>query len=370
MVVAVEEAVVVAEVAAGVVVAEAAVASHDLDGGTSRRDHAADHPAHSSGATVMKIRTSKSAFAGPRANRLCSLVVLALVCLLIPSVSTPGQSQGQETFDSSDAAVAAFTTALGAGDMEAARRVLGSGISTFTSGDAVQDKNEVGRLGMAVKEQVRPVNINAKHIVLYIGSLNWPFPIPLVQNASGKWYFDTAAGREEYLNRRIGRNELSTMATLHALAKAQIEYAAEDRDGDGVIEYAQKLLSTAGTKDGLHWPAAQGEAQSPVGDLVANLRDEGYVAGSQSYRGYRYGLITKQGPAAIGGAKEYLADGNLVRGFAIVAYPVSWGSSGIMTFMIGPDGRIFEKNLGPKTAELAPVLDSFNPDSTWKLSVE
>lgn len=318
----------------------------------------------------MNFRTSNPAFTGPRANRLGSLAVLALACLLIPSVSTPAQSANAELFDSSDAAIAALQSALEASDMDATRRVLGSGITTFTSGDAVQDKNEVGRLGKAMTEQVRPVNINAKHIVLYIGALNWPFPIPLMQNADGKWYFDTAAGREEYLNRRIGRNELSTMATLHALAKAQIEYAAEDRDGDGVNEYAQKFLSSPGTKDGLHWHASEGEAKSPIGALVANLRDEGYVAGSQSYRGYRYGLITKQGAAAIGGAKEYLVDGNLVRGFAVVAWPVSWGSSGIMTFMIGPDGRIFEKNLGPKTADLAPALDTFNPDSSWKLSVE
>ncbi|MGB5038789.1 MAG: DUF2950 domain-containing protein [Blastocatellia bacterium] len=318
----------------------------------------------------MNIRTSRPAFAGCRANRLYGFAVLVLACLLVPTVSATAQIPNQESFDSSDAAVAAFTAALGAGDMEAARRVLGTDISSFTSGEAEQDKNEIQRLSKAVKDQVRPVNINAKRVVLFIGALNWPFPIPLLQNAAGKWYFDTAAGREEYLNRRIGRNELSTMATLNALAKAQVEYAAEDRDGDGVIEYAQKLLSTAGTKDGLYWPAAEGEAKSPVGELVATLRDEGYVSGSRSYRGYRFGLITKQGPAAIGGAKEYLADGNLVRGFAIVAYPVSWGSSGIMTFMIGPDGRVFEKNLGPKTAELAPALDTFNPDKSWKLSVE
>lgn len=320
----------------------------------------------------MKNRKSYPAYAGHRTHGLSCLVVLMLAFLafVLPSAPTLAQDQNPENYESSDAAIAALQSALEAGDMEAVRRVLGSGIKTFTSGDAVQDKNEVGRLAKAVKEQIRPVNINAKHIVLYIGALNWPFPIPLMQNADGKWYFDTAAGREEYLNRRIGRNELSTMATLHALANAQIEYAAEDRDGDGVLEYAQKFLSSPGTKDGLHWAAAEGEARSPVGELVANLRDEGYVAGSQSYRGYRYGLITKQGAAAIGGAKEYLVDGNLVRGFAVVAWPVSWGSSGIMTFMIGPDGRIFEKNLGPKTPELAPALDTFNPDPSWKLSVE
>ena len=318
----------------------------------------------------MNFRTSNPVFAGRHAHRLCSLVVLALAFLLVPSAPTFGQSPNPESYDSSDAAIAALKSALEAGDMDAARRVLGSGISTFTSGDAVQDKNEVGRLGKAVKEQIRPVNVNAKHIVLFIGSLNWPFPIPLMQNADGKWYFDTAAGREEYLNRRIGRNELRTMASLHAVAKAQIEYAAEDRDGDGVLEYAQKLLSTPGTRDGLHWVAAEGEPESPIGDLVASLRDEGYVASSPSYRGYRYALLKSQGPAAIGGAKEYLADGNVVRGFAVIAWPVSWGSSGIMTFVIGPDGRIFEKNLGPKTAELAPALDTFNPDKSWKLSVE
>lgn len=318
----------------------------------------------------MSIRTLNPAIGGRRANRLSSIVVLALVFLFVPSAPTLAQGSNPELYDSSDAAIAALRSAFEAGDMDAARRVLGSGISTFTSGEAVQDKNELQRLGKAVKEVVRPVNINAKHIVLFIGSLNWPFPIPLMQNADGKWYFDTAAGREEYLNRRIGRNELSTMATLHAVAKAQIEYASEDRDGDGVIEYAQKFLSTPGSKDGLYWAAAEGEPKSPVGELVATLRDEGYVAGSQSYRGYKYGLISKQGTAAVGGAKEYLVDGNLVRGFAIVAYPVSWGSSGIMTFMIGPDGRIFEKNLGPKTAELAPALDTFNPDKSWRLSEE
>lgn len=318
----------------------------------------------------MSIRTLKPAFGGRRANRLSSIAVLALVFLFVPSAPTLAQGSNPELYDSSDAAIAALKSAFEAGDMDAARRVLGSGISTFTSGDAVQDKYEVGRLGKAVKEQLRPVNINAKHIVLFMGALNWPFPIPLVENAAGKWYFDTAAGREEYLNRRIGRNELSTMATLHAVAKAQIEYASEDRDGDGVIEYAQKFLSTAGSKDGLYWAAAEGEPKSPVGELVATLRDEGYVAGSPSYRGYRYALLTSQGPAAVGGAKEYIVDGNLVRGFAIVAWPVSWGSSGIMTFLIGPDGRIFEKNLGPKTAELAPAIDKFNPDASWRLSDE
>ena len=314
----------------------------------------------------MNIRSRKPAFAGRRGP--CRLAVLAFAFLLVPSMSALAQSPNPELYDSSDAAIAALTSALEAGDMEAVRRVLGSGISTFTSGDAVQDKNEIGRLGKAVKEQLRPVNIDAKRIVLYIGSLNWPFPIPLVQNGAGKWFFDTAAGREEYLNRRIGRNELSTMASLHAVVKAQIEYASEDRDGDGVMEYAQKLLSTPGMKDGLHWVAAEGEPKSPIGDLVASLRDEGYTSGSPSYRGYRYALLTSQGPTAVGGAKEYIVDGNLVRGFAVVAWPVSWGSSGIMTFMIGPDGRVFEKNLGPKTAELAPAIVKFNPDASWRLS--
>ncbi|MBK6426940.1 MAG: DUF2950 domain-containing protein [Blastocatellia bacterium] len=318
----------------------------------------------------MKIRKSNTLTAFPTANLLRGAALLALVCLLLAPGRALAQDPAQDTYDSVDAAVAAFTGVFDTGEREPLRKVLGPALATFTSGDEVQDKTELKRLDKAVKERVRTVMIDKKRAVLYIGALNWPFPIPLVQNAAGKWYFDTVAGREEYLNRRIGRNELSTMATLHAVAKAQLEYANEDRDGDGIIEYAQKFVSTPGSKDGLHWTVAEGEPKSPVGDLVATLRDEGYGAEAKSYRGYRFALLLKQGPAAIGGAKEYLVDGNLVRGFAIVAWPVSWGSSGIMTFMIGPDGRVFEKNLGPKTAELAPALDTFNPDKSWKLSVE
>lgn len=318
----------------------------------------------------MMNRRFTSTVVSLRARALSGVAALALVCFLVPSGHVLAQDAGQDTYESADAAIAAFTTVFQAGEVEPMRKVFGSAISTFTSGDDVQDKTEIAKVSKAVKENVRSAMINPKHAVLYIGALNWPFPIPLVQNAAGRWYFDTAAGREEYLNRRIGRNEIATMGSLHAIANAQIEYAAEDRDGDGVIEYAQRFLSSEGLKDGLFWRTAEGEPKSPVGELVATLKDEGYVAGSASYRGYRYALLTSQGPAAVGGTKEYLVDGNLVRGFAVVAWPVSWGASGVMTFMIGPDGRIFEKNLGPKTGELATAMKTFNPDSSWKLSKE
>lgn len=317
------------------------------------------------------MKTRKQTVSINRAARNWT-IALAFVALLAQPCSTAlGQSTGQDTYDSLDAAVEAFKGAFGTpvSSVPGPRtRIFGTEFTSFSSGEAAQDNAELAKLDKAVKEVVRPVMINPKHAVLFIGALNWPFPIPVIQNAAGKWFFDTAAGREEYLNRRIGRNELSTMETLRTCARAQVEYAAEDRDGDGVLEYAQKYLSTDGTKDGLYWPSSAGESMSPIGALIAGAMDEGYVAGQKSYHGYRYAILTSQGAAAAGGAKDFLVDGNMVRGFALLAYPVSWGSSGVMTFVVGPDGRVFERNLGPSTPEAAAAITTYNPDASWKLS--
>ncbi len=296
------------------------------------------------------------------------LVLLALACLALPTGKALAQAPEQTTYETSDAAVAAFTAAFTAADLEAIKPIFGPELAGFASGELVQDKNDLMKVSEAVKKNVRPVTVNPKRVVLYLGPLSWPFPIPIVQNAAGRWYFDTISGREEYLNRRIGRNELATIDSLGALVEAEVEYASEDRDGDGVIEYAQKIFSTEGTKDGLYWPTADGEPPSPLGEIIAAARAEGYVGGAKSYHGYHYVILTKQGAAAVGGAKDYIVDGSMVRGFAAIAYPISWGASGIMTFMVGPDGIVYEKNLGPKTEELAAAITEYNPDKTWKVS--
>ena len=264
-----------------------------------------------------------------------------------------------------------------------ARRVRGKGQVRAVAHDVASEEG-LGALGLERLEAdhdrlvARPARETEDALVAGLAQVgdhivvDVDVTIPIVKNAAGKWYFDTVSGREEYLNRVIGRNELATILVMQVFSEAETEYATEDRDGDGVLEYAQKIRSSEGAKDGLYWPTAEGEPGSPLGEFAASARAEGYTAkgenASKSYHGYVYRVITKQGPAAVGGAKDYVVDGNMVHGFAAIAYPVNWGASGIMTFMIGPDGRVFEKNLGPKTEELATAITEFNPDKSWRQS--
>ena len=199
-----------------------------------------------------------------------------------------------------------------------------------------------------------------------IGREDWPLPIPIVQK-DGQWQFDTAAGRQEILARRIGRNELAAIQVALAYVDAQYDYANLTRDGAQSV-YAQKFFSSPGKKDGLYWPAAQGETDSPLGSAVAAATAVGYrVGGARTpFHGYYYKILTRQGAAAPGGAVDYIVNGKMIGGFALVAYPAQYGNSGVMTFIVDHDGVVYEKDLGPNTAKIASAITAYDPDSTWK----
>ena len=203
--------------------------------------------------------------------------------------------------------------------------------------------------------------------IMVIGQEDFPFPIPLVRK-DGMWQFDTVAGRQEILSRRIGRNELDTIQACLAYVDAQNEYADEDRTGAGTGIYAQRIVSRPGKKDGLYWPASQGNDASPLGELVAQANNEGYRIGGERapFHGYYFKILTEQGPSAPGGELDYLVHGKMIGGFALVAYPAEYRNSGVMTFIVNHTGAIFQKDFGPRTAHLAERMTSYNPDPTWK----
>jgi hypothetical protein len=235
-----------------------------------------------------------------------------------------------------------------------------------SSGDKVADDAIRARFLQSydAKHQVA-MNGDSK-AVLVIGNDDYPFPIPLVRKGD-KWSFDTAEGRREILYRRIGRNEFDTIQVCLAYVDAQDEYAEKDRTGAGAGVYAEHFISSPGKKDGLYWPAEQG-AESPLGELFADASKEGYKAGDgrSPYHGYYYKILTRQGPHAPGGAANYVVNGKMIGGFGLVAYPAEYRNSGVMTFIVNYAGAVFQKDLGPDTAQLAEKMTSFDPDSSWK----
>ena len=301
-------------------------------------------------------------------QRLAATVVIALA---LTAASTQAQSLAQASFASPADAVKALRDASADQDLDRTRSLFGPEISYLGSGDPIADKLELKRLAAKMDERKHLVQVNDSRVVVYIGADNWPFPIPIVSDSSGKWRFDTAVGREELLDRRIGHNELAAIRTMRAYAQAQVDYSAVDYDGNGVKEYAQRLISSSHhEKDGLYWKTEGDEPQSPLGPLIAEAAASGYgkksgAEGKRPFVGYYFKVLTKQGANAPGGAKDYIVDGHMVRGFGMVAYPAMWGSSGVTTFVVGPDGIVFQKNLGPKTSEIAPAIDAYNPDRTW-----
>jgi hypothetical protein len=238
----------------------------------------------------------------------------------------------------------------------------------LSSGDPVADKNAREDFARRYQEMHRLAYDDQGRVILYIGAGNWPVPIPLVKKDGG-WVFDTAAGKDELLFRRIGRNELFTIKVLEDLADAQSEYASEAHDGaEG--QFAQKILSDPGKHNGLYWETAEGQPESPIGPLVASATAEGYKKDSGGnpipFHGYYYKVLEGQGKNAPGGAKKYLVDGKMTSGFAFLAYPAEYRASGVMTFMINQDGVIVQKDLGPDTATLASAIVEYNPDKTWQ----
>jgi hypothetical protein len=276
------------------------------------------------------------------------------------------QQTGQKTYPTAQAASKALADALKSNDQSAMLQVFGSDAKDIiSSGDDVQDAENRATFTMRYQEMHRLVKEPNGMTTLYVGSENWPLPIPLV-NKAGAWYFDSGTARMEILYRRVGRNEISTIMTAQELVAAQKEYAASHNG-----EFAQKIFSDPGQQNGLYWKAENGQPQSPIGPQVAAAVAEGYTdkkegAAATPYRGYLYGVLTQQGSHGPGGAKSYIVDGKMTGGFAFIAYPAAYRSSGVMTFMICPNGVVYRKDLGPNTEKIAKAIKSFNPDSSWK----
>jgi hypothetical protein len=289
---------------------------------------------------------------------------LAAVLLLAAATST---AFAQQDYKTPQDAVDALVASAKSGDEKAALVVLGQeGQDIISSGDKVSDD--------AVRARF-VASYDAKHLVamegdnkatLVIGDNDYPFPIPLHRNKNGTWSFDTDEGRIEVLARRIGHNELDAIQTCLAFVDAQNDYTAKDR-GAGIGAYAQRFISTEGKKDGLYWPTAQGEEESPLGPLFAAASAQGYHAGQgrTPYHGYYYKILTKQGPAATGGTADYVVNGKMIGGFALAAYPAEYRNSGVMTFIVNHDGTVFQKDLGPKTDDIAEAITAFNPYKSW-----
>jgi len=300
---------------------------------------------------------------------VATALVAAIIVAASLSIATSSCAFAQEDYNTPQAAVDALVATARSGDQKAALVVLGrEGEDIISSGDKVSDNAVRARFVTSYDAKHQITMDGDNKAILVIGDNDYPFPIPMVRNKNGTWSFDTEAGRREVLYRRIGHNELDAIQTSLAYVDAQNDYAAQDRTGAGTGVYAQRFVSTPGKKDGLYWPITPGEEQSPLGELFAAASKQGYRAGEgrSPYHGYYYKILTKQGPATEGGAADYIVDGKMIGGFALVAYPAEYRNSGVMTFIVNYAGTVFQKDLGPDTADIAEHMMSFNPDSTWK----
>jgi hypothetical protein len=299
------------------------------------------------------------------------LPVLAAAFLFLVAASTSGWAAGgpPATYASPEQAVDALVTATRTTRLKELRQILGTeGRALIWSGDRVADRLGRDKFITAFDQNHRLEATGPNTMVLVVGPEQWPFPIPLVRDGE-TWHFDTPAGVQEILNRRVGRNELNVIEVCRAFVVAQREYAARDPMGTGLGEYAQRFLSTPGTRDGLYWPAQPGEPESPLGPLVASARAEGYrrtpAPQPIPYHGYLYRILARQGANAPGGPRDYVVDGHMTRGFALVAFPARYGNSGVMTFLVNQTGIVYQKNLGPDTSTIAAQIAAFDPDATW-----
>jgi len=292
--------------------------------------------------------------------------VLCVAAGMVGPVAQPAAaaSAQQRSFASPEAAVKALVAATRADRTAELVRLLGpEGKKLVTSGDPVADKEGRAKFIANYVKQHEIKRTGDAAATLIVGDEQWPMPIPIVRQGKS-WRFDTLAGEQEILARRIGRNELGAIEVCRAYVDAQREYASEDRNNDGILEYAQKFTSAKGKRDGLYWPVKPGEPESPVGALVASAHAEGYKR--EPYHGYYYKILTGQGKDAPGGAYSYIAKNRMIGGFAMIAFPAEYADSGIMTFLVNQEGVVYEKNFGPKTASLARAITTFNPDATWK----
>ena len=335
-------------------------------------------------------------------NIVRTLAIAIILCGASYGPAASAQAPGQSTFNTPEEAVKALVAAAKDEDQNALQKLFGPEYNKLMSGDPVEDKKDMDDFSAALQDSAQLLQVDSAKYTVTAGKDAWPTPIPVAMK-DGKWFFDTKAGLEEVIDRRIGENELSAIETCRAYAVAQWEYYTQgDWDHDGVAEYAQRLISTPGKHDGLYWETNEGENPSPLGALIAAARAEGYaqtpataapaklatsVAGAKGfaatskssgaedasemprapYHGYYFKILTKQGPHAAGGKFSYLINGNMIAGYALVAYPDRWSNSGVMTFIVNQQGRVYEKNLGSATEKLAPVMTEYDPDATWHL---
>jgi hypothetical protein len=293
---------------------------------------------------------------------------LALLTLTLP-VCAPAADE--QTFGSPQDAVNALVAAATNHDTNALHSIFGTEGHGLISPDVVQATEAFKMFVEHLTEKAQLVTNSDSNVTLEIGADGWPFPIPLVKQ-DGQWFFDTAAGKQEILNRRIGRDEMGAIDVCNAYLEAQREYASQDRMGDGVLAYAQFLRSTPGTHDGLFWPTNSGGELSPLGPFVAQACVEGYHRTAKMlndeqgpYHGYYFKILTRQGKHAPGGKYNFIINGRMIAGFALVAWPAEWGNTGVMTFIVNQQGKVYQNNLGSKTSKIAKAMTTYDPDGTW-----
>ena len=298
------------------------------------------------------------------ALRRLAIGILIAICALL---AAPAALAAQRTFGSPEEAADSLVQAVKSGERSAVLAILGTDTDKWiSSGDAVADR-ELAQRFVASYEQKHAIAADSdQQATLLIGANDHPFAFPIVK-AGERWKFDSAAGKHEVLARRIGENELSVINVMLAIVDAQRDYASEDHNRDGVREYARRFASTAGKKDGLYWATSANEPASPLGPLVKTAATEGYGKGDKAapYHGYYFRMLTGQGKNAKGGALDYIVKGHMIGGFAAVAYPASYGNSGVMTFIVNHDGVVYQKDLGAKTAEVARAMTRFDPATGW-----
>jgi hypothetical protein len=320
------------------------------------------------------MKASRAIYLKPMKRSFLGGALLLAGSLLFCSGAEPAAAtQGLESpkglgFAAPEEALSALRQAVEAKDENQMRAIFGPDVADLVNPDPVQENGEFEIVAKAMGEHTRLIQQEQDRRILEYGTDNTLFPVPLVKN-EGRWYFDTAAGKEEVINRRIGRNELQALDSIRTYVQAQREYASADRDGDEVLEYAQKFASAPGKKDGLYWKPELDGTISPLGPLVAEAETAGYTKDKtverQPFRGYYFKILTRQGKHAPGGAYDYIINGNMIGGFALVAWPAEYDVTGVMTFIVNQQGKVFQKDFGEKTARLAEAITIYDPDSTW-----
>lgn len=297
-----------------------------------------------------------------------------LVALALSGTFSLEAAEMGKGFATPEQAVSALQSAAAAKSPSELRDIFGPAGEVLENPDRIQATNELNRFLDAMNTTNRIIRESETNCVLEVGTNLWPFPVPIIQQ-NGRWFFDTEAGKEELLNRRIGNDELSVLGALRAYVDAQREYASRDRVGNDVLQYAQRLASTPGKKDGLYWPTELDGETSPLGPMVADAQGEGYKVQQQGqsatrvpFHGYYFKILTRQGKDASGGEYSYVINGNMIGGFAMVAWPAEYGVTGVMTFIVNQRGRVYQKDLGPDTTKIASSMNAYDPGPGWSIS--